>query len=364
MRVMVCLAIGCWCCTAQAQGPAEGIVASPHNPPLRVGDKVVGTWTTMECIIERYQGDWAWIHTEDGKEGWVRSDEVAPLGKAVELFTKKIEAEPRNTGWRQARAIAWRRQGELDRAIADISEAIALAPPDLDHYYNTRGNFYLEKKDYERALADYNEAIRRRADNAYAWNNAGLARRAKGEYAKAVENFTRAIALDPAYPNAYENRARTWTDQHDYDRALADYERAIGIDSKSIYAYLGRAALWESKGEYARALADYEKPAQFDPENPEAHNALAWLLATCREDQVRDGQRAVAEALKACELANWKKPNAVDTLAAAYAETGDFENAVKYAERALDIAPEDQQPGCRERLELYRQKKPYRQPVN
>lgn len=349
------------CSLVHAQSPGKAMVAAPYNPPLRVGEKVVGTWDTLECTVERYQGDWAWIRTDDGKHGWVRSSEVVPLDKAVEYFTQKIEAGPSNVGWRQARAIAYERQGDIDRAIADIGEAIKLAPEDVYHYYNTRGNFYLLQKDYDRALEDYNQSLRLRPNHAYAWNNAGLARRAKGDYDKAVENLTRAIELDPQYANAYDSRARVWTDKRDYDRALADYGRALELDPQLADLYIGRAAVWEAKGEYAKALADLAKAEQIDANDAEPHNGRAWLLATCPDDQVRDGQQAVAEAQKACELTQWKDFNCIDTLAAAYAETGDFENAVTYVERAIEQAPDDKKAGYQERLEQYRQKKPYRQ---
>ena len=345
---------------AQAQPPVRAIVAAPYAPALRVGEKVVGTWETMECMIERTQGEWSWIHTEDGKEGWVRTNEVVPLAAAIEYFTQKVTAEPRNAGWRQARAIAYERQGKLDEAIADISEAINLAPADVYHYYNTRGNFYLAKEDYDRALADYNQSLRLRPDNAYAWNNAGVARRAKGDYDKAIENLTRAIALDPAYPNAYDSRARVWADKHNYDRALADYAKAIQVDPKSLDAYLGRATVWEAKGEYHKARADLEQCTRIDPADSDSHNGLAWLLATCPDDSMRNGQQAVAHALKACELSAWEDVNTIDTLAAAYAEAGDFDHATKYAERAAELAAEKKKAAYLERLELYRQRKPYR----
>lgn len=356
----VCLLILCWCSFAQAQAPVRAIVAAPYSPQLKVGDKVVGGWSTMECLIERTQGDWAWIHTEDGKEGWVRSSEVVPLAKAIDYFTQKIEADPRNAGWRQTRAVAYQRQGKLDEAIADITAAINLAPADLEHYYNARGNFYLQKKDYDRALADYNQSLRLRPDNAYAWNNAGVARRAKGDYDKAIENTTRAISIDPAYPNAYDSRARAWADKRDDDRAMADYAKAIQLDPEFLDAYFGRAALWEAKGEYAKARADLDHCVQIDPDEADAHNGLAWLLATCPDDQTRDGGRAVAEAQKACELSSWEDMNAIDTLAAAFAEAGDFDQAVEYARRAIELAPEHKKSAYEERLQLYRQKKPFR----
>jgi hypothetical protein len=89
---------------------------------------------------------------------------------------------------------------------------------------------------------------------------------------------------------------------------------------------------------------------------------LAWLLATCPDDQIRDGKNAVTLATKACDLSKWEKYEYVDTLAAAYAETGDFEQAVKYQKQAasMDGIPEDNRTNVQKRIELYLQHKPYR----
>ena len=97
------------------------------------------------------------------------------------------------------------------------------------------------------------------------------------------------------------------------------------------------------------------------PEAPAGLNGLAWLLATCPDPGVRDGKRAVELAKEACKSALGKKGNELDTLAAAYAETGQFEEAVRQQEMALDD-PEFTKlaaDGARKRLELYRQGKPY-----
>ena len=93
-----------------------------------------------------------------------------------------------------------------------------------------------------------------------------------------------------------------------------------------------------------------------------AMNLLAWLLATCPDDHMRDGKRAVELATKACELSKWKRYACVDTLAAAYAESRDFEQAVKYQKQAaaMDGIPEINRTNVLNRIELYLQHKPYR----
>lgn len=85
------------------------------------------------------------------------------------------------------------------------------------------------------------------------------------------------------------------------------------------------------------------------------------MLATCSDEKVRDGKRAVDLATKACELEKWKEPNCLDTLAAAYAEAGKFEDAVKWQDKAIDLCTDSTLIGeFGERLKLYKDKKPYR----
>lgn len=190
---------------AHGQSHIPAIKASADDVYLRVGSRSVDKMREIRCTIERYQGDWAWIHTGDGKEGWVKRSEVVPLDRAIDYFTQKIREEPRQSVWYQNRAEVWEERGELDLALGDITEAIRLKPKDAP-LRNTRGNIYYRKKDYDRALSDYNEAIRLEPNEALYWTNAGLVRADKGEFDKAIENYTRAVGLDPKYPNAHHHR--------------------------------------------------------------------------------------------------------------------------------------------------------------
>ncbi len=96
------------------------------------------------------------------------------------------------------------------------------------------------------------------------------------------------------------------------------------------------------------------------PDNHEAYNALAWIHATSSNAAIRNGDEAVALATKACELTGFKKAEALDTLAAAYAEQGNFKKAVEYQTRAIDVSPKKAMPAFSKRLELYHSGQAYR----
>ncbi len=121
--------------------------------------------------------------------------------------------------------------------------------------------------------------------------------------------------------------------------------------------------MWARKGEYVTAITDFTEAIKLDPKsNAYSYNAFAWIAATCSDERYRDGNVAVTNATKACELTAWKTWSYVATLAAAYAESSDFANAIKWQEKAIELATkeQDKQSG-QERLELYFAGKPYRE---
>jgi hypothetical protein len=99
---------------------------------------------------------------------------------------------------------------------------------------------------------------------------------------------------------------------------------------------------------------------QAAPDHPLVCNNLSWFLATCPDGRLRDGQRAVALARQACQTTEWRDRFCLDTLAAACAENGDFEEAVHWQGQSLDLAPEEEKQDRRARLESYEARRPYR----
>ena len=142
------------------------------------------------------------------------------------------------------------------------------------------------------------------------------------------------------------------------------FEEESRLNPKFARAYNNRGIAFSINCEYERALSDYNEAIRLNPKNDSAYNNRAMLLAACADAKHRNGRKAVKDALRACELTDWKKPEALDTLAASFAETGDFENAIKWESRAIEIAPTDTElRAYRVRLELYYSGTPYRDEV-
>ncbi|MDA1049181.1 MAG: hypothetical protein O3C40_01705 [Planctomycetota bacterium] len=118
-----------------------------------------------------------------------------------------------------------------------------------------------------------------------------------------------------------------------------------------------------TEGRYSEALESVNVALESNPDSAFLRNNKAWLLATCPDDAVRDGKLAIEHATKACELSNWINAMFLDTLAAAYAETGDFESAVKWQKEAIRLDNGAFAQDFQKRLRLFKAGKPYREGV-
>ncbi len=159
------------------------------------------------------------------------------------------------------------------------------------------------------------------------------------------------------------------------DDMLGDVERLSGIlggfrddpwklvrDDGAKVLYRALASRYKELKQYTNAVELLGRAVALDPKDDWCHNELAWIKATCPDDSVRNGNDAVAAANKACELTAWKNGHCIDTLAAAWAEAGDFKRAIQMQEQALRTGEpiEAEVSAMKERLSLYQQSRPFR----
>lgn len=215
----------------------------------------------------------------------------------------------------------------------------------------------------ESALEYFSEAIRANPRDDDALARRAAAHERKGELDLAIQDLDEAIRLNPTIPVWWSNRGNAWIDKKEFDKALKDFEIAIRLDPKYANAFNDRGHCWRVKKEYAKAIADFDAAIRLSPANPYPLNDKSWLLATCADAKVRDGKTATELAKRACELSDWKDMGLLDTLAAACAEAGQFDDAVKWQQKALNDAEYAKEFGvdAKKRLELYKAKKPYRE---
>jgi tetratricopeptide (TPR) repeat protein len=276
--------------------------------------------------------------------------------------TQQKQKESKHVQFYLNRGNAYSGKGQYDQAISDCTKALEINPR-YAKAYNNRGIAYEMKGQYDQAISDYTKALEINPRAAETYYNRGNAYYKKGQYDRAISDFNKALEINPKYAEAYNNRGYVYNRKGQNDQAISDYSKAIEIDPEGVKAYHNRAWEYTLKGKYDQAISDLNKCFEINPRNPDTYNNLAWVLATAKVPAFRDGKKAVELALKACELSDWKNLGYLDTLAAAYARAGDFENAVKWQERVIG-SPEvakraDLQADLQERLKFYKEHKPW-----
>ena len=252
---------------------------------------------------------------------------------------------------------------EPEEAIKYLDQALQ-QQPDFGNrraILANRGNAYLDLRRWQKARKDYDEAIKLDPRFVEALLSRALVFRAVDDWDSSLQDCNAAIAIDPTYARAYSERAIAYLYRKQVADAAKDCEAALYWQKNVPEIYLVRSRVFCAQGDYQKALGDLNRAVELS-RNFETLNARAWFLATCPNNSLRDGATALADATAACELIQGRNGNTVDTLAAAHAETGDFQTAVKHQQQAINLIGDDisNLKGMRQRLELYRQGRPYR----
>ena len=138
--------------------------------------------------------------------------------------------------------------------------------------------------------------------------------------------------------------------------------RRCQLNSRYADAHNGLGTILSRHQRYAEALAHFAAAIKINQSDPNAYNESAMIMAACPEARLRDGKKAVEFATRACELTGWRNPLALDTLAAARAELGDFDAAISSQKKAIELLTDERQiADFGSRLALYKAKRPYRQ---
>ena len=186
----------------------------------------------------------------------------------------------------------------------------------------------------------------------------------KGDFEGARHLYDVAIRDDPRLYLALYFRGEISMRQHRWELAVQDFNAALSKSPGFFLAAIRRGEANARLGRYELSLADYDKVLSLHPmigSRGRAKTARAWLRATCPNPAFRDGKKAVEDAKGACNLCSWGDWLYIDTLAAAYAEAGDFDSAIKFEQKAISKAKnDDDTKGAQARLALYEKHQPYR----
>lgn len=192
-----------------------------------------------------------------------------------------------------------------DGVVAALSEAIRYDPNFVDALVE-RGVVYGDRQSFDDAFTDLNSAIRLAPDN----------------------------------PIAYGHRGNYWYALRNWDQAILDYGRTIEFSPNDGEGYFARAAVWGEKSNEAQELVDLRKGVELAPNRAAAHYRIAEICVLSTDEKIRNGKSAIEAATKACESSSWEDIPSVLMLAAAHAEAGNRDEAVKWQKKAAEMTPE------------------------
>ena len=297
-----------------------------------------------------------YLNGNEVSRGSISRSDVIPFADAINFFTDDIQRKPTAENY-CIRGTIWRLKREYDIAIGDYNDGIRLDA----HYqpnFSGRAEAWIAKRQFDKAAADYNEAIRLNPRDPRAYFGRGYARECMFDDDHAIHDFSVAAQLDPHDYAAFHHRAYVYMHKHDNTSAIFDFTQAIAVKPNGD-SYFQRGCLFLQNKAYDRALADFDAVIRIDPKFAFAYRLSASIRATCSDAKLRDGKKAIKDATKACELTDWKDSEYLDVLAAACAEAGDFDAAIKWEQKAMD-GPSADRPTYEKRLDTYKDHKTLR----
>lgn len=201
-----------------------------------------------------------------------------------------------------------RTAGQADQAVARYQDAARLAPHD-ERPHLEMGSMYVQQKHPDDAIREFEEALR----------------------------------LSPGLPQAQLGLVLAYRQKGDFAKARQMLEAVVGKNPRSAEGQLELADLLAEQKLYPDAIQHYQEALRLKPDMPEAHNNLAWLLATSEDPKYRNPGASLDHARRAVELTHWREPNSIDTLAEAFYANGNFQEAVRVQTKALQLDPQNRE---------------------
>ncbi len=283
--------------------------------------------------------------------------------KAIEHLNEAIKLQPESALIYAMRAEVFESQEKYDEALADLTKALKLQPGNGGALLaRARLNYFQEN--LEDARADINRLLQERPGLNQGILLRSMIEAADGDFQKAIVDLQNILRADPTNVDLQMQLAAFYIADERPRKAIQVLNGILAADEGNWRAMRSRADALLSVGKHAEAITDYESALKIEPESDGILNNLAWVLSTSPKDEVRDGKRAIELAKKACEVTNYEMPHIISTLAAAYAEAGDFDSAIKWSKKCIELG-EDKLPEqieqLRDELKHYEEGKPFRE---
>jgi tetratricopeptide (TPR) repeat protein len=259
------------------------------------------------------------------------------MDEAITHYGEALRINPDLAAVHYNLGIALFQQLRIEEAIVQWREALRINPAYADAHCNL-GIALFQQGRIDEAVAQYGEALRINPAHASAHCNLGNALLLQGQTDEAIAQYGEALRINPAYAEAHSNLGGALFQQLRIEEAITQWREAIRINPAYADAHYNLSIAMNQQGRTEEAIAHAQKALELLPASFAIQNHLAWMLSTARQAYLRNGTRALELAIKANQSSGSKHSQFLRTLAAAYAETGQFQDAVKTAQDALQIA--------------------------
>jgi len=361
----------------------------------------VATWTRAS-VYRAAESLWRDTVTKN-PDAWVAQNNLGNallledrIEEAIGHYEQALRINPDMADTHNNLGFALLQAGKAEDAIRHLEQALLLKPDYAEAHYNL-GNALLRVGKVSEAMGQYEQALRLKPDYAEAQNNLGFALQKLGKVPEAIGHWEQALRLKPDYAEAHYNIGVALEHAGRAQEAMAEYVAALRINPGLVDAHFSLGDSLARRGEIPEAAAEYQAALRIRPEDAEAHfkigvllaalgedreaiahyrevlrlrpdlpsalRRLAWLLATDEDASVRNTGEAIQLAERLCEITGQQQADALMVLAAAYAEAGRFAEAIRVAQKALELARNNGQEELavqvQEQLKLYREGRPY-----
>lgn len=332
---------------------------NPHRPPRRVtygqrtSDEMGDLWLQ---VLSRNDTDLAVL---------TRGLRAKVLHENILGYEVMLQADPDNVGMHDDLALLYAEAGNLEQATAQFAESLRIRPESAAAHYNL-GTALLDQGRRDAADSYLRKALQIKPDYASAHVNLGIVLQSEAKLEEAAGHYWQAIQIAPDNAEAHNNFGAVLQLQGKFDDAIGHYREAVRIQADYAEAHYNVAVALRSQGKIEDAIPHYRQAIRSKPDWPAALIELAWILATSADSRSRQPEEALQLAERGVKLMAPQTAAVLDVLAATLAAAGRFEQAVTTAQAALTLATAGHDEGAaariRERLDLYRQHRPYREP--
>ena len=329
-------------------------------------DRPIPAGQGVNLKVERVDGPRVLVVLLDHSRGWIGIDQVLPRDQAMAWFDRAIERNPKDVDALRMRGRLCNDRKEYDRALADLDQAIRLCA-DRAPAYADRGRVLLYGKDQaDRALADCDKAIQLDPKLAPGYGQRGACWAQKGDHDKAIADFDEAIRLDPNWAWFYGQRGRSWSNKGHPDKAIADFTQVIRLDPRDSVALCTARPWLADERRSDKALADCDEAIKLDPKYAYSYfvRANAWIARGDLDKALADCDAAIkldpndafnhfARGRAWSQGATWTRPSPIsrnpsgwipspglsETAASCWQKKGEFDKALADCDAAIKLDP-------------------------